>query len=238
MKDYNITQLNPDTAFKKNVFHRDQFAHYLRWTHVLKVANMNSKILDFGCGSGNLYEVLYRNRYSPKYLGLDIRKITIKKNSEKFPKAEFQTADLVGEVNVGTDWDIIASFEVVEHVQKINVPAFLDNIKKHCNKSTIVLLSTPCYDEKVGAAQNHIYAGGPQELTFNELKKLLEERFEIEAVYGTFASQKDYKPHMNEWQTKVFEELTKYYDQDLVSVIMAPLFPEYSRNCLWRCKLK
>ena len=62
-KEYNITQLSPDVTFEKHVFHRDQFAHYLRWTHVLKRAKIGMNILDFGCGTGNLAEVLYRNRY-------------------------------------------------------------------------------------------------------------------------------------------------------------------------------
>jgi 2-polyprenyl-3-methyl-5-hydroxy-6-metoxy-1,4-benzoquinol methylase len=238
-KEYNTTQLNPDTTFEKHVFHRDQFAHYLRWTHVLREANIGSKVLDFGCGNANLYEVFYRNRYSPKrYLGLDIRKQTIEKNRKKFPKAEFEAEDLVGEFDYGQDWDFITSFEVAEHVQKKNVPKFLDNIRKHCNPKTTVLLSTPCYDERVGAADNHIYAGGPQELTYNELKSLIEERFQIVKVFGTFASQKDYKPLLNDWQKRMYDGLTEYYDSNLVSVMMAPFFPEQSRNCLWKFRLK
>lgn len=239
MKEYNTTQLKPEIAFEKHVFHRDMFAHYLRWTHVLREASLHSKVLDFGCGSGNLYEVFYRNRYSPaRYLGLDIRKQTVEKNKKKFPKAEFEAVDLVGDFDYGTDWDFITSFEVAEHVQKVNVPKLLDNIKKHCNEKTIVLLSTPCYDPQVGAAENHIYAGGPQELTFQELKSLIEERFDIVEVFGTFASQKDYKGLLNDWQQRMFEGLSKYYDSNLVSVLIAPFFPEQSRNCLWKFKLK
>ena len=43
---------------------------------------------------------------------------------------------------------------------------------------------------------------------------------------------------MNEWQQKMFEELSRYYDANLISNIMAPLFPELSRNALWvlRCR--
>lgn len=239
MSKYNITQLNPNIAFERHVFHRDMFAHFLRWSHVLKIAKIGDNILDFGCGNGNLYEVLYRNRYSPKrYLGLDIRKQTIEKNKARFPKAEFQYQDLINNCNYGIDWDIITSFETIEHVGKKNVSKFLDNIKKHCNKNTNVLISTPCYDEKVGAAQNHIYDGGPQELTYNEMKQLLEERFEIITHYGTFASQKDYKDYMEDWQIKMFNKLSEYYDTNLLSVIMAPFFPEYSRNVIWKLRLK
>ena len=68
MKQYNTTQLNPDQAFERHIYHRDQFAHYLRWTHVFKHVKPlgEKKVLDYGCGSGNLAEVLYRNRYRCK----------------------------------------------------------------------------------------------------------------------------------------------------------------------------
>lgn len=243
---YNKTQLNPETAMERHVFHRDQFAHYLRWTHLLKEMDIGKKVMDFGCGSGNQYEVLYRNRYSPaRFLGLDIRKQTIEKNKEKFPKAEWVAEDLVEmKEHYGTDWDYIVSFEVAEHVGKNNVPKFLDNIKSHCNKDTVVMLSTPCFDERVGAAGNHTYDSGdgrgvaPQELTYDELKAMLEERFEIIGQFGTFASIKDYKDHLTPGELEVFEKLKGYYDSNLVSVIFAPLVPQHSRNVLWKCKLK
>ena len=63
-KGYNCTQLTPQQEFERHIYHRDQFAHYLRWTHVLRDARIGQTILDFGCGSGEMLEVFYRNRYS------------------------------------------------------------------------------------------------------------------------------------------------------------------------------
>ena len=146
--------------------------------------------------------------------------------------------------NHGTDWDLICSFEVAEHVSRSRVPKFLDNILKHCNERTLVLLSTPCFSEKIGAADNHTYDGQDgfgirrQELTREELKELIEPRFNIEENYGTFASQKDYKPHMTDSELDMFNRLSKYYDTNLLSVIFAPLFPAQSRNNIWICKIK
>ena len=237
MQPYNTTQLNTDTIMERHVFHRDQFAHYLRWTHVLNRATLNAKILDFGCGSGNLYEVFFRNLKMPeRYLGLDVRKQTINKNKEKFPRAEFQTQDLVGDFDFGQDWDFITSFETLEHVGRANISKFLDNILKHCGKDTEVLLSTPCYDPVVGPADNHVINGVIGEFTYDELKIELEGRFTIEAVYGTFCSQKDVKPVLTPAEREVFDKLHDYYDPNLVSVIFAPLHPEQSRNCIWRLK--
>jgi 2-polyprenyl-3-methyl-5-hydroxy-6-metoxy-1,4-benzoquinol methylase len=240
---YNTTQLNPDTTFERHVYHRDQFAHYLRWTHVLKRAKIGMNILDYGCGTGNLAEVLYRNRYKgKKYIGLDIRGKIIDKAQEKFEKVDwisFFQHDLVkDEFDYGNEFDIITSFEVIEHIGKENANKFLENIKKHCNENTIILLSTPNYNENVGAAKNHIINEQICEFEHDELQEILEKYFIVKEKYGTFASQRDYKPAMNEWQEKMFEHLSKYYDSNLISNLMAPLFPEDSRNCMWILKLK
>ena len=98
-KVYNTTDLRPDQAFERHVFHRDQFAHYLRWTHILKEAKIGESIVDFGCGAANLLEVLYRNKFKQKeYIGIDIREKTIQEAAEKYanvPWAHFYVADLV-----------------------------------------------------------------------------------------------------------------------------------------------
>lgn len=246
MKNYNTTQLNPDVAFQRHVFHRDMFGHFLRWTHVLKIAEIGQNILDFGCGSGNLYEVFYRNRFSPnKFLGIDVRKKTIEKNKLKFPKVQWLEDDVVNMAgDYGNQWDIITSFEVIEHIGKNNGDKFLKNIMNHCNEKTIILISTPNYDEKVGAAGNHTYDSGDgrgiaiQEYTYEELKNLIEKYFVIEKTWGTFASIKDYKHLLNDWQLKMFDSLKDYFDVNILSNLMAPMFPEQSRNILWKLKIK
>ena len=239
---YNKTQLHPEIAFERHVFHRDMFAHVIRWTHVLKNAKIGMKILDFGCGNANLLELLYRNRYKgSNYLGLDIRNITINKNKEKYNNidwAQFKVDDLVNSQNYGDHWDIIVCFEVIEHIGKHNINNFLQSIKKHMNPNTILFLSTPKYDEHVGAANNHIIDGKVGELTEEELETLfINNGFKIEKKYGTFASIKDYKHKLNDWQQKMYDNLKDYYDTNLLSVIMAPFFPSESRNILWRCKI-
>lgn len=239
---YNKTQLTPQQEFERHIYHRDQFAHYLRWSHVLKNAKIGQSILDFGCGTGEMLELFYRNKYRPsRYLGLDIRKQTVDQNNEKFEKldfAEFRQADLCAELDLGETFDIITCFEVIEHIGHANADAFLDNIAFHCNENTVVYLSTPNYDPKVGAAKNHIIDGEIGEWDHKELEAKLSEYFTIEKKYGTFASIKDYKPLLNDWQKKMFEELRAYYDTNMLSVIMAPFFPDAARNTLWVLKAK
>lgn len=261
MTNYNKTQLHPDIAFEKHVFHRDMVGHWLRWSFALNKLEIGMNVLDFGCGSGNMAEVMYRNRYKGNcYLGLDIRKQTIENNKEKFkdvPWINFKEADLatsdfkINMIGVKSEkliqeWDLITCFEVVEHCGKQRVPQMLKNISKMMTKNTLLLISTPCYDEKTGAAGNHTYDSGDgrgvavHEMTYEEFKSMLEAEFKIDKKWGVFASVKDYKDHLHKYPglPEIYEKLKEYFDSNIISNLMAPLFPEQSRNVLWECKIK
>lgn len=251
-KNYNTTQLDPFEAGERHVIHRDMLAHAARWSHVLNAMKVGDTCTDFGCGSANLLETLYRNRYKAKhYIGLEIKKTTVEKAREKFhdvPWAEFHVVDLVKEDTKFFEElprsKHVCSFEVLEHVGKINGEAFMRNFAACGDESSTFYLSTPNYDEKVGAAGNHTYDSGdgngvqPQEFTHGEIAELIKPHFEVIAKYGTFASQKDYKKLMTPAQQEMFKDLSAYYDSNLVAVLFAPLFPEQSRNTLWKLKLK
>lgn len=249
-KVYNTTDLRPDQAFERRVFHRDQFAHYLRWTYILKEAKIGESIVDFGCGAGNLLEVLYRNKFKQKeYIGIDIREKTISDAMDKFanvPWARFYAADLVrNDLDFSQfNADKVCTFEVIEHVGKQNAHIFLENFKACGNNNATYYLSTPNYDPAVGAAGNHTYDSGDgrgvavQEFDHWELEEIISDHFEIVKKFGTFASVKDYKPYMEDWQIQMYNALKEYYDSNLISNIMAPMFPEMSRNTLWVLKRK
>jgi 2-polyprenyl-3-methyl-5-hydroxy-6-metoxy-1,4-benzoquinol methylase len=248
----NLTQLDPDKNFERHVYHRDQFAHYLRWSHILKnIGRDNINILDWGCGSGNLLKTLYHNRRTcQEYLGLDYRQQTVKNANHEFLNVDwafFKQADLT-EANYKIEpenklgWDIICSFEVAEHVGKDKIVEFLKNMYNNGSKNTVFYVSTPVYDPEVGAADNHTYpistsngVAVVNEFKYEEFKSLLENTgFKITANYGTFASQKDYKDSLSGWRLEAYRELSKYYDSNLVSNIMAPLVPAFqARNVLW-----
>jgi uncharacterized protein YyaL (SSP411 family) len=107
--------------------------------------------------------------------------------------------------------------EVLKHIQQFMTP-----------KETTFFMSTPCFDGHKAA--NHVYEWGYEELR----EQLTVLNFNIVNVYGTFASIKDYSGHFTSEQREIFDELREYYDSNVLSVIFAPMFPEYSRNCLWQ----
>jgi len=247
-EEVNKTQLNPDKIFERHVFHRDQFAHFLRWSFILRKCAPPSKsfkgerILDIGCGSANLAETLYRNRFKPQlYVGLDMRKQTIALNNKKTYNFTtiFDVVDVRKEVPERMNYTKICCFEVVEHFEKKYIHDFFNNIQKAMNpevagkpqSGTELFLSTPCFNGK--AADNHVH-----EYTYKELKEILEQHFVIKENYGTFSSKREIMTVMTEFHAKVYEQLERYYDSNLMSVIFAPLYPEKSRNCMWVLKLR
>lgn len=256
-KGYNTTDLSPFESFEREVRHRDLYAHVFRWSHIAKEARARLKnrpvVVDFGCGKGALFEVFYRNRTWPaKYYGLDIRKLTIEAASKRFigitpgkGDPEFIVQDLVEPTIDLTQFqaDIVCSFEVMEHVGRQRSTVFLENFQACGKPDATYFLSTPKYDEKVGAAGNHTYDSGDgrgeavQEHTYDEVWSAVNAAgFRVKRVFGTFASIKDYKEYLEEdpVATEMFKRVREYYDSELTAVIMAPLVPaELARNCLW-----
>lgn len=151
---------------------------------------------------------------------------------------DFKAQDLCQEFDLNKKFDYVTCFEVVEHIGHKNIDVFLQNLARHCDENTQIYLSTPNYDERVGAADNHIINGEIGEWKHEELVKKLEEYFVIEKKYGTFASIRDYKDLMNDWQKEMFENLKEYYDTNILACLMAPFFPEQARNCLYVMKIK
>jgi len=245
MKKINKTQLK--VIDDKFVSHPDYFAHLLRWQHVYKwfwshvphdtkiPDRLKLSILDLGCGDFQLLKFLYRNAKTlliRKYTGVDIKDLSdiLETLPARCPKSFIQ-ADCSEEVIKG-NYSMVVCFEVLEHMDKDSGIRLLKNISDGMSKNSVAFLSTPNYN-RISKAANHIY-----EWEFSELESELKKNFIIEKVFGTFASQKDIKQGLSGSELTLYEKLREYYHFTFLSVIFAPLYPENSRNCLWRLRKK
>ena len=240
-KEIDNTHLSIDQAEARGFIHRDYIAHCLRWTHVSKYLHLQARyktarIIDIGCGKDMpLARMLYTSRLAPeKYLGIEYNKMDIPemfKNSSFKPDliagVDFTTIDQ-NNVAGGLQYNYSTCFEVLEHVEPIKAIAILDHLPKFLAQNSVSWFSTPCWDEKVGAAANHV-----NEMTYEAFGSLLEEMgYKILKHWGTFASIKDYKTELNGLQD-TFDKLREYYDSNYLATIFAPLFPHKARNVLW-----
>lgn len=243
------THLSATKAEERGIIHRDLIAHCHRWSHVAKFLHQGKNydgatILDIGCGKETpMARTLYSNRLIPaQYVGIDANKTFEDFNFGKM-KADIHTGLFPYDVDISDNAfgigdkdyvkpDVIVSFEVLEHVQPDVTYEMLSAIWDIAHEETTIFISTPCYDERVGSAANH-----PNEITRDALGALLEDiGFEIEGNWGTFASIRDYEKEMSSAEHIVFQRLRDYYDTNVLATIFAPLYPEKSRNNLWKLK--
>ncbi|HEY4713038.1 MAG TPA: methyltransferase domain-containing protein [Aquirhabdus sp.] len=239
------THLSIEHAMARGFIHRDYIAHCLRWSHASKMAIKLGKkkpirVLDVGCGEDMpLARLLYTSKIRVEtYVGIDVKLFGMHEVLVNRPEYRLHTSDLVCHKFYDNEmFDLITCFEVVEHVEPIHAFLMLNRMRSVLMKTGLMLLSTPCFDIVVEAANNHV-----NEMTREAVPRLLMlAGFDIQDCWGTFASQRDYeKELLNRFGgagKKIFTELEKYYDTSLISVLFAPLFPRHSRNCIWQCKL-
>ena len=241
-KSIDKTFLSVDNAEDRGFIHRDYLAHCLRWTHVCKYLAQHqrykeAKILDVGCGRElPLAKTLYSSRYIPKeYVGVDYGPInddaiaTLSK-TDKFPGTYVPGTDITTVDLQPKQFNLITCFEVFEHVEPEHGVRMLRSLLFMLSDDGRLMLSTPCYNERTGAADNHV-----NETTYEALGSILETvGFRVEANYGTFASIRDYEQDVLEDRLgPAFDKLREYYDTNYLATIFAPLYPHRSRNVLW-----
>lgn len=214
-----------------------------------------------------LARMLYSNRFIVnQYVGLEYNKTAKLKTDMfdrgKFPlnvhggvdfasgqvtvrEAEFEgmTGDVLyvnGDVEEGEYElpNVFTCFEMLEHVEPSHSRAVLEKIYHLMllTEKSVAYISTPCYDPNVGAADNHV-----NEITRESLGVVLEDiGFEIAENFGTFASQRDYRDNLLRDRpelTRLWGELNRYYDSNVLANIFAPIVPQYARNNIWKLKI-
>ena len=103
----------------------------------------------------------------------------------------------------------------------------LTNIKALMDQRSTLYLSTPVFNG--AAAVNHIH-----EYTIEELKDLIESvGLTVRKRWGTFASKPEIIEALTDDELNIFERLNKYYSGEVMSIMFAPLYPDFSRNNLW-----
>ena len=134
--------------------------------------------------------------------------------------------------------DFFWSTEVIEHMGREFVPAWLDDVARVMRKGALGYVSTPNHDgSNDKLPEDHVYVWG-----FEELTEELERNFIIESVVGTFIQipklRKALREDPNGWTADQYEMLEQRYGRQFLRMAAAVFYPEVANNCAWVLRKK
>lgn len=87
---------------------KDLCTRYDVMLSIVKDINQKNKILDFGCGTGMLYNhILSKNMTQIEYHGIDINDVLIEKAKSKYKDTSFLVADINQDSSILSDYDYV-----------------------------------------------------------------------------------------------------------------------------------
>ena len=134
--------------------------------------------------------------------------------------------------------DFFWSTEVIEHMGREFVPAWLDDVARVMRKGALGYVSTPNHDgSNDKLPEDHVYEWG-----FEELKEELERNFLIQSVVGTFIQipklRKALREDPNGWTPKQYWMMEQRYGRQFLRMAAAVFYPEVANNCAWVLRKK
>jgi hypothetical protein len=108
-------------------------------------------VVEFGCGAAHQF-YFFREFGIQDYVGLDGNPYFIELNRHLADFSDhFKVADLQRPVRLGLDggdlkFDLVTSFEVLEHIDESHVPTFIESMKNHLKLGGVLLCTASLVD--------------------------------------------------------------------------------------------
>ena len=247
----------------------DEIAHMSRFDNIASMCIEEAKRLDrpldtfeVGCGEcwtlRNLYKayVVKKSDIIRSYYGYDIdpaceMENPFWSNAGKPLKDSTWFQNFNGEIRIqdlttnpvfdlqDESIDFFWTTEVIEHMGREFIPAWLDDAARVIRPNGLAFVSTPNHDgSNDKLPEDHVYEWG-----FQELKEELERNFEILDVTGTFIQLPNLKKAMKEdsktgWTPEQYKQLQSRYGRQFLRVVAATFYPEVANNCSWVLRKK
>lgn len=231
-REFDTTALKRGGSNERGV-HRDYAAHYFRWGFAGRFSNNATRILDVGCGTDlPLVAILNhpRNLVPKAYTGVDYNKEPTKVPHRQWAEYHWQFDFTRDFKKLKGPYDLVTCFEVIEHMREKEGRLLLDGIRWNLAPDGVALLSTPVFDGK--AAANHLKEWENQELH----DAIVDAGLTIERKFGTFMNYQAVKKVATREELRIAESLKEYYSGEVIACFLAPLYPDASRNIVWKLR--
>ena len=136
-------------------------------------------VLDAGCGVG--YGTAHLAQVAASVVGVDRDEGAVSYARERYsrPNVEFRVGDLLDLDLADASFDVVCSFETIEHVE--DVEAFLAEVTRVLRPEGAFLVSTPRVDETTASPDNPFHR---VELSPDDFEALLRRSFREVELYG------------------------------------------------------
>ena len=138
------------------------------------------RVLDAGCGAGYGTKLLANVAERVDAVDIDPEAVAFCQNTFVDEKIDWSVADLRSFEPKANTYDLVTSFEVIEHLTCDEIPAYLERIRKSLKPDGVALISTP---NRLVAEQwqNPFHHA---EMTLEEFRNTLATAFDVQAVLG------------------------------------------------------
>lgn len=195
--------------------------HWSRYKFTIPFVN-EKKVMDIACGEGYGSNMLSKNSSEVVGIDIDSKSIEHAKNKYKKNNLNFYVGSVERIENQNELFDVVVSFETIEHVKLSLQKKFLSEVARILKPSGIFIVSTP--DKDVGGeGHNEFHV---HELNKPEFFKMLNEHFKEVEFYG-----QDIKPYGNKLSLFIARILHKLVKLDKLK-IRHKLFPKKFRFAL------
>lgn len=153
------------------------YIHLARYMFVCRQLTAKTKVLEIGCGTG------YGSRLMANFCGSVVATDNDPALGEYWKKLQQPNLLFTNEIEAGSQFDVIVSFEVIEHIREAELNGFFSVIKKHLATTGSVFLSTPRALPFEQRSKNR-QLEHQREYSPSEFRSLLNKHFQHVFIFG------------------------------------------------------
>ncbi|MDA3952628.1 MAG: class I SAM-dependent methyltransferase [Bacteroidales bacterium] len=136
--------MNPDNFRKNDKANILLYYRHLKAYEYVKEFAVNKKVLEIGCGSGYGSKYLSEIANSITTVDLDIDSLEYAKKNNTNENIEYVHANILDRLKIKeSTFDIVISFQVIEHINPLDSNIYLDEIKRLLKPNGYAILTTP-----------------------------------------------------------------------------------------------
>ncbi|MDD2785432.1 MAG: class I SAM-dependent methyltransferase [Patescibacteria group bacterium] len=157
--------------------------HRARYEYAINLAK-GLDVLDIACGTGYGTYELSGKANSVKGVDISQESINYAKSHYQQPNLDFIQASACDPLFSAERFDLITSFETIEHLNQEQRQVYLTNLRTWLKPEGILLLSTPNKRVTSPYTDKPLNPFHIKEFTYQELKDELSSEFEVQQILG------------------------------------------------------